>query len=102
MIRLEAAIEKAAGQARLERQSGRRSGDALNKPGTPHKSDTIAESPEHRPHIDLLRLPEGFVPLAIPLVNPFHKDDPRHSVWADATLRATVELRAFNAAISDI
>ncbi len=50
-------------------------------------------------HDDLLRLPEGLRSSGDPVVgNPYGVQDPRHTVWTDATARAAQELHAFNAA----
>ena len=59
----------------------------------------MAEPPEHRAHIDLLRIPEGLRSSGDPVDgNPFRDDDRRHTVSADATRRAEQELHALNAA----
>jgi hypothetical protein len=46
---------------------------------------------------DLAKLPAGLLSTGDPVDgNPFPTDDPRHNVWADATLRAEEELCRFN------
>jgi hypothetical protein len=100
VIRLESAIKTAAGEARLEEAKRPKTKiRALHEAGRSPIGDAIAESPEKPAYIDLLRLPEGLRSSGDPVSgNPFHDNDRRHTIWADATQRAEVELHAFNAA----
>lgn len=60
----------------------------------------MAEPSGRQPHIDLLKIPERLRSSGDPIEeNPFQDDDPRYSVWADATQRAKQELRLLNSAM---
>jgi hypothetical protein len=91
VVHVEARVREAAGEAALLLAKKPRA-ERLN-------SMTDVEDPVPAAHIDLLRIPEGLRSSGDPVVgNPFRDDDPRHTVWADATQRAEQELRVVNAA----